>query len=216
MDVVSTCPIRVSSVTWQPWPGVWAFTVVCKATFRLEPGTAQLAEAQEAPTEVDAPWENDASKSLYAPTDLVPFKARADVLLVGHAFAPRRQPSRSLMARLAVGEIDKRVEVWCDRIFWGQGQVLEGSPFVRMDLRYERAAGGPENPVGMRFDAPPDGRGAIPIPNLQPPGVRELRLGVGFPPVGFGPIAPSWPERGAKLPKGAAGWSPRGWREQAL
>jgi hypothetical protein len=32
MDVVSTCPLRVAAMVWQPRPGAFAFAFVCKAT----------------------------------------------------------------------------------------------------------------------------------------------------------------------------------------
>src|SRR5690242_16432450 len=137
MDVISTCPLRVASVIWQPRTGAWALTVVCKATFQLQPGVSPLAAAQEPPAEHDVHWEEDESRSLRAPADLVPFKDGADVLLVGHAFAAGAQPARVLPVRLAVGEVDKRVDVWCDRIFWQDGRLLEGQPFTRMPLRWE-------------------------------------------------------------------------------
>src|SRR5689334_14796869 len=194
MDVVSTCPLRIASMVWQPRAGAWALTVVCKATFQLQPGVSPLAELQEAPAEDEGYWDDDEARSLHVGSDLVPFKARADVLLVGHAFAPGGQAVRSLPVRLVVGAVDKRIEVWCDRIFWQDGQVLEGQPFSRMPLRYERAAGGPgtENPVGMRFDGPPDAYGAVPVPNLQPPGLHVARSGDSFGAIGFGPVAPGW------------------------
>src|SRR6185436_18128870 len=150
MDVVSACPLRVASIVWQPAAGEWALTVVCKATFRLAPGVSEVMDPQEDPVEEDAYWDDDETRSLYALGDLVPFKARADVLLVGHAFAPRREPVSSLTARLVVGDIDKQIEVCCDRFFSPDGSVIRGAPFTKMQLRFERAAGGPgrSNPVG--------------------------------------------------------------------
>src|SRR5262245_48678398 len=130
MDLVSNCPLRVASMLWQPWTGGFALTVVCKATFHLQPGIAELLEAQEEPLEDDAYWNGDEARSLCAPSDLVPFRVRADVLLVGRAFAPEGRSVRSLVARLAVGEIDKSIEVFCDRIFWQERRVLEGHPFA--------------------------------------------------------------------------------------
>lgn len=214
MDVISICPLRVASLVWQPRAGAWAQTVVCKATYQLQPLVSPLADVQEAPSEEDNHWDDDESRSLYAPCDLSPFKRRPEVLLVGHAFAPGGQPVHSLLARLQVGEIDKSIEVWCDRVLSQDGQVLEGRRFTKMPLRWERAAGGPEtsNPVGMRFD----GLGGVAIPNLQPPGRHVARRGDTFEPIGFGPVAPSWPGRVQKLYAHAAGWSHRRWWERAL
>lgn len=213
MQVVSTSPLRIGSLVWQPWPRVWAQSIICKATFLLAPGTSHLADVQEEPFVDDGFWDDDPQRSLYAPSDLVPVKPRADVLLVGHAFAPGGRPVRSLVARFVVGDVDKRIEVWCDRVFWNQGQVLEAQPFAKMPLRYERAAGGPGtwNPVGMRHDAPPDAHGAVRIPNLQAVGAI-VNPGQPMAPVGFGPIAPMWLGRYEK----SAGLAGERWHERVL
>ncbi|MBK9259442.1 MAG: DUF2169 domain-containing protein [Polyangiaceae bacterium] len=66
------------------------------------------------------------------PNDVVPYKPRADVLLVGHAYAPDKQPVRSLVTRFVVGAMDKSIEVWCDRAFRVlDGQMLEGKRLPR-------------------------------------------------------------------------------------
>src|SRR4051794_39483342 len=100
MDVVSLCPLPAAPLLWQRAPSRWALTVICKATYLLEPGTAPLAPDQEPLNEHEDHWDDDPSRSLFAPSDLVPWKPRADVLLVGSAFARSGQPVRSLVARL--------------------------------------------------------------------------------------------------------------------
>ena len=196
MDVLSFCPLRVSGFTWQPSVGAFTQTVVVKGTFRLLPGESVLADAQEAPSELDN----------------APYKPKADVVLVGHAYAPGKQPARSWMSRLMVGEIDKSIEVWCDRVFrWQDGTLLEGPRITKMPLLWERAAGGPEtgNPVGMRFDAAPDRYGMVPIPNLQPAGMFVSSRADTFAPIGFGPIAWEWPRTGVQPSKLEPGWRER-------
>lgn len=217
MDVVSTCPLRVASIVWQPRPGAWTLTVVCKATFALAPGESRLAELQDEPIPHDRHVGDDAQKSLLAATDLVPWKPRADVLLVGSAFAPQGRPARSVVTRLHVGEIDKRIDVRCDRVFWQDGRLLEGQPFTQLPIGYERAAGGPAttNPAGIRFDAAPDAHGSVPIPNLQPTGSEIARRGDTFAPIAYGPIAPAWPGRADRHSR-HAGWAPIGWSARPL
>ncbi len=220
MDVVSPGPFRVASLLFQPRPRVFALTVICRATFHLEPVEAQLADDQDPPAEEDNYWDDDPSRSLYAPSDLVPFKPRAEVLLVGNAFAPRKEPVRSLMVRLLVGEVDKSIEVFGERAFTLDGQLREGPRFSRMPLRYERAAGGPDtdNPVGLRLDLK-DGHGMTQVPNLQPPGLFISQLGEHIAPIGFGPIAPSWPTRRERLGRHAGVWPParvQAWAERPL
>lgn len=213
MQVFSNCPLRVRSIVWQPAPGSWALTVICKATFTLAPGNSPLAAIQEDPQSGDRGWDGHEASSLYAPSDLVPFKARADVILVGHAFSPGQTPTNVLATRLSFGDIDKSVEVFADRVWGPDGQMRMVRPFATMPLRYERAAGGPGtwNPVGIPFDAPPDAQGVATLPNLQPPGLSLTRRGEPIAPIGFGPIAPGWPARVEKLGRHVGAWSPTSW-----
>ncbi|KYF80865.1 hypothetical protein BE20_00875 [Sorangium cellulosum] len=217
MDVISNCALPVASVVWQPRPAMWMLTVVCKATFLLRPGEAALAREQEPPHEDDQYWHNDARRSLRAACDLVPVKPWADVVLVGHAFAPGGEPVRSLIARLCVGEVDKSIAVFCDRAFGQDGTLHEGQKFSRLPLLYERAAGGTDtiNPVGLR-PGMQDAQGRVMVPNLQPPGVKVTSRSDFIAPIGFGPLAPTWPSRREKLGRKGAQGSLRDWYKQPL
>ncbi|HVY48110.1 MAG TPA: DUF2169 domain-containing protein, partial [Minicystis sp.] len=152
--VRSLCPLRATGLHWQAQHGGWVLTIVAKGTFDLAPGESRLSDRQEDVGEEDNHWNDDPQRSVYAPSDLAPFKPRADVVLVGHAFSPRGEPVRSLVARVVVGELDKSIEVVGERLWTVDGELREGARFAKMPLRYERAAGGPEswNPVGMRTD----------------------------------------------------------------
>jgi hypothetical protein len=200
MQVVSSAALPHTSVLWASRPQGWMLTVLCKATFVLAPGASPLAEAQEDIALGDEHWNDDPRRSLRVASDVVPFKPRADVLLVGTAYAPSMAPARSIVTRLVVGEVDKSVEVSQDRWFQADGSVVEGQRFSRMPLVYERAGGGPDtpNPVGIRAGAQ-DGMGRVRIPNLSLPGVVLRSTGEIVEPVGYGPIAPSWPARREKL-----------------
>lgn len=219
MDIVSLCPLRASGFVWQSQDGRFAQTIVVKATFVLEPGQATLAKEQEAPNEADGHWNDDPSRSVVEPSDKVPYKPRADVMLVGHAYAPGKTPVRSVMTRLTVGEMDKSIEVWCDRVFRAQdGQLLEGPRFAKMPLAWERAAGAPGtmNPVGMRFDAAPDAYGMIPIPNLQPPGILVSKRSDTFASTCFGPVGGKWPGRTQRLGRLAGTFPTPGWEDRPM
>lgn len=200
MDVVSRCPLRAASRVSPSARGGFTLTVVCKATFLLMPGESPLHSEQEEPNEEDNYWDDDPGRSLYSPVDLIPFKPRADILLVGHAFAPGQAPARSIVTRLVVGEIDKGIEAFCDRSFTLDGQLREGPKVTRVPLRYERAAGGPGtwNPVGMRPDMT-DAYGSIALPNMQRPGLMITSREDMIEPIGYGPLAPTWPTRQEKL-----------------
>src|SRR5262245_3193527 len=136
MDVASFCPFRIGAVFWQPHAGVWVLTVACKATYRLVPGTAELHSLQEEPNEDDRYWDDDPTRSPYAACDLVPLKPAAEVLLVGHAFSGGGAPVQSLVARLGIGQLDKSIEVWCQRRWNTRGELIEGRPFTKRPLRY--------------------------------------------------------------------------------
>lgn len=209
MEVVSHSPLPVASQLWQSRPGSWVLTFVAKATFDLQPGKAQLSANQEPIHEQDCHWDDDPARSVYAPSDLAPLKTRADVVLVGSAFAPQGQPVRSMFVRLIVGDLDKSIEVHLDRVFGPDGSLIEGSRFSRMSLAYERAAGGPDtmNPIGVRLDVR-DMHGRTRLPNLQPPGLAVHGPGVAILPIGFGPIAEAWPQRLSRLGRHASVWSP--------
>jgi hypothetical protein len=183
MHLVALSPVYVASLPWRRDARSWVLSVVCKMTFDLTPGEMRLSQQQDVINEQDQRWEDDSKRSVHAPSDVVPFKARADVTLVGNAFAPGGKRVRSLVARLTVGTIDKAIAVFGDRAR-GSADAL---PFTRMPLRYERAAGGAGsvNPVGGGRDR---------LPNLEPPNHHEGAV----PPIGFGPIAPDWPDRARK------------------
>ncbi|HZF56118.1 MAG TPA: DUF2169 domain-containing protein [Polyangiaceae bacterium] len=218
MDVVSACPLRVASIVWQPRPGAFALTVVTVASFELSPGESPLAGDQDPPNEVDSYWNDDERRSLHVAGDLAPFKPRADVLLVGNAYAPEGKPVQSLTTRLVVGEVDKSIAIYGDRLWNLRGDLREPSIFVRMPLRWERASGGPDtsNPVGVRADATPDQMGMTPVPNLQPPGTHIAQRGDFVEPINYGPIAPTWPGRTAKLYGHAAAWDPKTFAQRPL
>ena len=217
MDVVSVCPLRVGTLIWQPRPSAWVLTVVCKATYLLRPGECVLAPEQDPPLDADSHWNDDPNRSVRAPDELVPVKPRADVLLVGQAFAPGNTPVRSLIARLVVGELDKGIEVFTDRVVSPSGGLQEGGPFIRQPLTYERAAGGPGtwNPVGIRAESR-DAYGRRPLPNLVPVGTKASDMSTPVEPIGFGPIAPSWPQRRDKLGVHAGRFPPGAYRERPL
>ncbi|MDI3286100.1 DUF2169 domain-containing protein, partial [Polyangium sp. 15x6] len=196
MQILSVGPLRTGSLVWQKRAGGFVLTVVCKATYWLQPGEAVLNNEQEALNEADDHWDDDPNRSLRAASDLVPLKPRPEVTLVGYAYAPNQQAVRSLVARLIVGEIDKSIEVFCDRSFLPDGSLQEGSRFTRMRLTWERAGGGPgtNNPVGVRADVR-DGYGRRALPNLQPLGMYVSSADDFVPPVCYAPIATSWPSR---------------------
>lgn len=170
-------------------------TAVVKAAFSFVPGGPMMLEEPDDVFGGDVPFvgdpwaprglapgamggPKDPTRSLWAASDLAPFRPQADVVLVGHARLPRGGGA----VRLAVWSEHTLV----DRIVQVADEEGDGAP---IPLVYERALGGPrstENPVGT-------GRvTGSRLPDLiDPADVRH--------PIGFGPIAPWWPVRAALL-----------------
>jgi hypothetical protein len=124
---------------------------VVKATFRMN---AQRAPALEAKKQwpvltKDVLYEKKAPKSLLRfESDLVPFKPRADIILVGSAYAPRGQPTKSLDVEIRVGSTERVLRVIGDRM-WSfpirdqHAPICVGpAEFVEMPLTFDRAFGG--------------------------------------------------------------------------
>jgi hypothetical protein len=207
VETIALCPFAVGTVLWRgPTAAAsargdigWTLTVCAKATFSLAHGREPvLLEKQE---EVRAATSGSDDSLTYRPSDLAPFKPRTDVVLSGHAFA--RAPTEALVARLCVGELDKRLGVVGDRL-WVEGpDGLEPSapaPFTRLLLAYERAARAGENPVGLDLTRPPRA-GQLALPNLESTNDDD------DPFVGFGAIPPSWPSRRNLLNPDALAWA---------
>ncbi len=212
MEVVSHCAFPVAGRVWRPRPGAAVLTFVAKATFTLAPGKLALAPDQQPVHEYDRPW-SESVTSLYAAADLVPRKARPDVVLIGNAYAPGGAAVQKVVARLAVGEVDKSVEVWCDRVLQADGAVVDGRYFTSLPLLYERAAGGPgtDNPVGLSPER--NAYGSVALPNLTPPGTRP---DAPIKPTGFGPLAGDWPTRLARLGRYGEELSGDAWHDRVL
>ena len=220
MDLAVSPSLRAAHLYWRTPVGERRLTVVCKTTFRLAPGLSHPAEEPEEIVTEDRHFDDDPRCSLYVPSDLVPFKPRVDVLLVGSAFSPRHEPASRVVTRLRVGNFEKSIAVHGDRVL-GAGRdpgLMPGLPFTAMPLRWERAAAGIGrlNPVGVVTSrlsvARSDLVGAVILPNLVP--VVERDASTELPALGFGPVAASWPGREPKLGKG--GVPEGGWSDHAL
>jgi hypothetical protein len=170
-----------------PWRmrGELHLTVVVKSTFALVHGGPAVPIAPEPIARRDRHYDRSAANSVEASTDLVPYRPRADVTLVGHAHAPAGRPVAEGKVRLALFRerplIDKTLHVLGDRRAAGAAP----QPFTAMALRYERAPGGPNvgtNPVGVGGI---DGDRPANIIDPRSPGA----------PAGFGPISHYWPAR---------------------
>jgi hypothetical protein len=95
MEVVSLSALPVDSVAWQPSPGATTLTVICKATFTLEPGESPLAPEQQPITDEDR----------------VASRPAAGIVLVGPGFPHGDHPGRAPVAHVVVGNVDSKLEI---------------------------------------------------------------------------------------------------------
>lgn len=208
MHIALLCPFTAGTSSWQAQDGAWTLTVCVRGTFALVHGReAVLADAQE-PVSGERHYETGGGlrgASLYAASELVPYKPRADVILVGSAFAPEQTPVEALIARISVEELDKSIGVIGDRRWAFGPDGLEPSapvPFRSMPLRYERAARAPDNPVGFDLARAPT-LGELALPNLE---AVDDAPDTGHT-LGFGPVPMAASTRRALLHPEALAWA---------
>lgn len=200
MDLRSLCPFPSALVRFRPREGQLAMAIVCKATYRLDSGTVTLHSEQEPLYSRQKHYQDDPAQSVERPNDMIPFKRRAEIVVVGSAFVPRGQVARVLSARVVVGDVDKSVDIHGQRTLGLDGNVREGAGWSSMPLRYERAAGGPDtwNPIGVNTNWD-QVYGTRSLPQIMPRGHFSPNPFAALPPVGLGPLSNQWPIRRDKL-----------------
>src|SRR5271157_606336 len=187
---------------------VWVVAV--KGTFLIKPdGTTVLADKQEPVEQSPVHFGDPLTSSLKYECDLDYTKPTTDVLLHGHAYAPKGKPTTQVEVAMKLASIDKALRVTGDRS-WQEGvlglRLSEPEPFLKMPLLYERSFGGtdlrsdhpkrrgwePRNPVGTGYDA-----GSGPSPGQMAPNIEAASSSLirGQRPAGFGPIARHWAPR---------------------
>jgi hypothetical protein len=203
VPILNATGLEAFTLAWQLRPPVDALVVVVKGTFAVgADGSVVLADAQLPPSG-DVYFDDDPTGSLSYPSDFAPFKPRADVMLVGHAFPSGEQRNVALV-ELRLGALTKSLVVFGDR----PSDASKGGPaaFDKMPLRFERARGGPRsehNPVGRGFGSPL-------APNLEHRDVVAGRADDSAPAC-LAPVAPSWRARASKLGTYDAGWLKARW-----
>jgi hypothetical protein len=212
--IANKSPFIVGTMLGESAPGRGYVTVVIKATFAVGPnGNVDWSPQQLPLYEADVLEDptNPASPVRFE-SDMVPFKPRADVVLVGRACAPGRPPVQQLDVRLCVGSIDKTIRVFGDR-HWSfptrltlTPRIDSPVPFREMELTYTRAFGGIDEAAALYCDRNLAGVGFIgagtpasmhgrPLPNLENPDEPITTWDSRPAPVGFGFYGRGWMPR---------------------
>ena len=199
--------------------GAEVWLVVVSASFNIGPdGRAEVAPEQRKPLYIAEHNGEPGQSSIRFESDFVLTKTTTDVLVVGHAHAPRGGTVCQLDVGLRVGTLQKILRVFGERR-WGLHGPSDAKPFTKMPLVYERAFGGvdqrsttPEkdwdwrNPVGCGYAIRAAHLADKPVPNVEAPD-RLIRAWDDRPaPAGFGPIASHWQPRAALAGTYDANW----------
>ncbi len=193
--------------------GAEVWLVAIKGTYDIQPdGSLLVAEEQEAVNIAPKLREGSETPSLLYDTDLPHKKANTDVLVEGHAYAPKGQPTRKMNVGLKVANINKTLTVTGDRVWEKMLTGLSMSspqPFLKMPLIYERSFGGTDqlsenpkhhdwearNPVGLGFATKAEHLLRKPAPNIEDPKSLVCYWNDRPRPMGFGPVAGHWSPR---------------------
>ncbi|MEZ4308933.1 MAG: DUF2169 domain-containing protein, partial [Polyangiaceae bacterium] len=177
--------VSAGAIAWE-FKGELRVTAIVKATFAY---SASGAVGRAAPRPLQLEDEHHARnrlRSVLVPSDLVPYKKRADFLFTGQAHAPGGAPAASMNVRIALGSgartlVDKTLV------------VRKPGGFQRLHLLYEHAVGGPgddANPFGEEPDDDPEDPSSE-VHILDPRAPER--------PAGFGPVARNMLPRKALL-----------------
>ena len=223
VPIVNPTPLLAVTVPWQVRPPKDSITVVVKGTFDLVANGAAVLRAEGEFPIGDIHLDDDPEKSLAYGSDLAIFKTKADVTLVGTAYAPPSAggstPAMQVEFRFGSGSegFVRRAAVLGDR-HW-QKALLAIAPtapqsFETMPLTWEHAFGGPAfeaNPVGAGHKGQASKDGVARLPNLEDPAHLIRSPGDAAAPVCFAPIAMLWKERWSKLGTYDRRWFKQRW-----
>jgi len=217
LQIVNSTPYPATFMLWSDLEDHPQLTVIVKVTLTFAVGDVAQVAAEQLPLLVaDEPNGDgeDTSASIRFESDMVPFKPKADVVLVGKVHAPGGQPAPEVDVSMRVGKLSRRLRVFGDRqwLFATKLSLLPKitppEPFVTMDLVYERSFGGidgdaalycKENLVGVGFI----GKVAYQtihetrLPNIEDPQNLITSPKIHPKPVGFGFCGRGWMPRAA-------------------
>ena len=202
---------------------------VVKATYQIVADSHLILAEKQTSVSLTGEYrdEPELASIKYEP-EIAFFKPATDIVLIGHAYAPR-QGTTQVDVSLEVGRLKKTVRAFGDRWWMKSMNTIAQTqpvPFERIPLIYERAFGGwerndpdpdkhsfePRNPIGVGFKTNKEYlKDAMRLPNLEDPGQLIKDIMDKPKPAGFGFIAPHWQPRAA-----LAGTYDKTWMEQRM
>jgi uncharacterized protein YjbI with pentapeptide repeats len=212
MRIVTDSSVKLSWTVGQIKDLGLILSVAVKAGFQIKDdgSLARLPEPPDGSGDVFSDGEEGRTELVY-PSDFVPFKPRADILLVGTAHAPDGRPTPWVEVRARVGGFEKILRLTGDR-FWQRrflffSRASTPKEFKSMPIIFARAYGGKKfrkNPAGI-------GRDRRRLPNIESPEFLVRRRGDRPLPVAFGPISADWEPRRSKTGTYKGNWLKERW-----
>lgn len=201
--------------------------VVVKCTYAMGNGDGLVPADEQAPIISGDTFHGEPGlSSVRYESDLSPYKPGTDVVLLGHAYAPKGRKTGMVSVSLKAGPLKKTCAVFGERRWWSipGTSFSDPVPFARMPLVYERSFGGrdlspsseayheqePRNPVGCGLLA----RGSrldpeeVRLPNIEDPSCLIKNQMDRPSPTGFGFVGRHWQPR-----LSLAGTYDRAWQE---
>lgn len=199
--------------SFHEYDGTYCAVVLVKERFKVD-RRGRVARTEDAEVRIaDELWDPDApdASSIKYPSDLCQNKPSTDVIVVGEAIPPGRQPVPQMQVELRAGPVHKILQVFGPRAWYdavGRLALTKPEPFESMPIRWERAFGGadyetdpdrpleePRNPCGRGLVADPDELLGTEGPNIELPGDRVESQRSRPAPAGFGPIGRNFEPR---------------------
>lgn len=190
-------PLRLSTVVWEAHPQRYNLTVTALGVLRLRPNAEAVYEDPLAFLPPGDDWAGRIARQNLA----CPHKPRADLVLLGHAYAPPGEEVERVVLRLTLGDYTKALSVTGDRLWRRDAGRWTATPprrFAQLSLAPERALLSAENPVGIDPSSIPVEH-RLAMPNLEP-------VGSAFHAV-VGPVPPHAPSRAGLLAPHALAWA---------
>jgi hypothetical protein len=212
LETVNATRFKVQAVALPGLTPSRTWTVMVKAVCDVGKDGISTASDEQLPlVGADVAGDDPAQAVLYE-SDFVPFKAKADVLCAGKAYAPGGIPVTECLISFGVGTLNKTIRVIGDRQWkpvLGRFLAFKGrpKPFQSMVVSYDNAYGGKDagkpdgfrtyafNPVGKGYSRRGGGLKGLALPNLEDPKRRIGSWRNRPTPVSFGPVGRTWEPR---------------------
>ena len=164
-------PQHLTTVTGRTSRGVHGVSVLLKRAYRIADGR-RAERIDAAPWRLIDTWHDDGDPSwsvVEHESELQPFRAQTDVVVVGTAHAPGGRPVEAMHVGIAVGARRKVLAIFGDRRAVHRGDGIEPTftepeAFLTMPVRYDRAYGGRDETdpaLPLRYARNPMGRGFV-------------------------------------------------------